>query len=105
MKFEEALTALREGAKIWHPGMPDDEYYMACRVGLVGMKIPTDEMQISIVHMKSGNEHPDMYPQLRFNEQIDLLEKYPFLRDKITFPTINLFLVMSDEWKIIGGIK
>lgn len=105
MKFEEALAALREGAKIWHEGMPEDEYYMACRIGLVGMKIPTHEMKISIVHMKSDKEHPDMYPQLRFDKQIDLLEKYPFLRDKITFPTINLFLLMSDEWKIIGGIK
>lgn len=49
MKFEEALTALRKGAKIRHPSMPDDEYLSGCYITL----------------------------------------------------TINLLLIMSDEWEII----
>lgn len=107
MKFEEALVAMREGAKIWHPGMDDDEYFSGCYVSFPGEDFEEvkNTRDISIVRIKDGKQHPDMMPRLPFREQCDLIDKYPFLREKITYPTISLLLVMSDEWKILGEIK
>lgn len=84
MKFEDALAALRIGGKIWHPGMADDEYYMACRITLLNniVNLKPEEMPMSIVFMKSGKQ----YPQLGF-------------------PMMNLLWVMSEQWKILGGIN
>lgn len=100
MILEEALTALRNGAKIRHPTMEPDEYFQACIVGIIHCDIPEDA-PISIVKMKGDNVHIDMVPRLPFYEHTDLIDKYPFLREKITFPTINLLLIMSDEWEVL----
>lgn len=103
MKLEEALTAMRGGSKIRHSAMPDDEYYMACRVGVIGDDTPTDERPIGIGWMKNGIEHPDMrHRRLSFRESMDLIDKYPFLKEAIIFPTLNLLLIMSDEWEIVA---
>ncbi len=102
MRFEEALAVLREGAKIWHPSMPDDEYYMACRVMLhpsISEPINVNDMPISIVWMKDGKEHPDFRPKWdMYNPKTDPCKHG-------MYPMINLLWLMSDEWKIIGGIK
>jgi hypothetical protein len=126
MKFEEALTALREGAKIWHPGMADDEYYTVCRVGFIGDDTPLNEKPISIVKMKGDRQADEMAGRLNYVgkikrqlKQILTEEEYKkyhniyteieiskiFNNDIFAFPQLNLFLVMSDEWKILGGIK
>lgn len=99
MLFEEAICALRQGALIRHPMMELDEYLMACRLVSIGA-IPIEEKPISIVKMKGEEIHPDMRPRLPFTEQMELLDKHPFLKEKITFPTINLLLIMSDDWEI-----
>lgn len=102
MKFEEALTALREGAKIRHPSMPDDEYYMACRVSIrpdFTQPIRIDEMPMSIVWMKDGKKHPDM--DYRWNSHDPKTD--PCKHGMA--PMINLLWLMSDEWKILYGIK
>ncbi len=89
MKFEEALTALRMGAKIWHPAMPEDEYYMACRVSL-----PTQP-----VWMKAGKEHPEFRHKWNpYDPKTDPCKHG-------MSPMINLLWLMSEEWVILGGIK
>ena len=102
MKFEEALTALRAGAKIWHSGMPDDEYYMACRIQIhpiLSKPIPLDEMPMSIVWMKGGKQHPDMrYKWNPYDSKTDPCKHG-------MSPMMNLLWVMSDGWKILGSIK
>jgi hypothetical protein len=108
MKFEEALTALRSGAKIRHPMMEPDEYLIGCYVGL-NMEIfgllpeNFEEVKargISITKMKGDRQDPDMKPRLPFREQMDLIDKYPFLQEKLAYPTMNLLLIMSDDWEI-----
>jgi len=102
MKFEEALTALRNGAKICHPYMPEDEYYMACRVSLrpdITKPINLHEMPMSIVWMKSGKEHPDFRPKWNMYDPKTDPCKHGMS------PMINLLWLMSDEWKVIGGIE
>ncbi len=108
MKFEEALTALRSGAKIQHPMMEPDEYFIGCYVGL-NMEmfgLPPENFNevkargMSIAKMKGDRQHSDMKPRLPFREQMDLLDKYPFLQEKLAYPTMNLLLIMSDDWEI-----
>ena len=110
MKFEEALTALRSGAKIRHPMMDPDEYFSGCYMSL-DMRLcdlPPEDFEeikargISITKMKGNEVHPDMRPRLPFGEHMELSNKYPFLQEKLSFPTINLLLIMSDEWIIIN---
>lgn len=99
MKFENALSALRVGGKIWHPGMPDDEYYMACKVSLPGLDTPIEEMPVSIVWMKAGKQHPDMLPRWNpYDPKTDPC-KHGMM------PMINLLWLMSEDWKILGGIE
>lgn len=102
MKFEEALAALRVGAKIWHPSMPDDEYYMACRISLSPQlmpEIPLDERPMSIVWMKAGKQHPEMkYKWNMYDPKTDPCKHG-------MAPMMNLLWVMSEGWKILGGIK
>lgn len=126
MKFEEALTAMREGGKIWHPTFSDDEYLTACRVSLIGDDTSIDEQPISIVRMKGGRQADQMAGRLNYVGKIkkqlknilteEEYKKYHniyteieiskiFDNDIFVFPQLNLFLVMSDEWKILGGIK
>lgn len=109
MKFEEALTALRRGAKIRHAMMEPDEYLIGCYMSLNTelFGLPAEDFEevkargMSITKMKGNTVHADMRPRLPFREHMDLLEKYPFLKDKITFPTMNLLFIMSDEWSIL----
>lgn len=99
MNFESALTALRNGAKIWHPGMDDDEYYMACRVSIIPFETIPEDLPMSIVWMKSGKEHPEMRPKWNpYDPKTDPCKHG-------MAPMINLLWLMSDEWKVIGGIK
>jgi hypothetical protein len=81
--------------------MEPDECLMACRLGLIGVDTPLEENPISIVKMTGDKIHPDMDPRLPFHEQIDLIEKYPFLRNRLIYPTIDLPLIMSDDWEIL----
>lgn len=104
MKFEDALAALRLGGKIRHPGMPDDEYYMVCRVTLrpeflvneVGAPLPPPfDMPLSIVWMKGDKQHPDMlYKWNAYDPKNDPCKHG-------MSPMINLLWLMSDEWEII----
>ena len=113
MKFEDALKLMREGKKIRCSFMPDDEYYIACYVGLkniddFGNEVkPTPEefeesksRGMSICWMKGENIHSDMKP------------KYIFPQDKCSinpqlhsYPQLNLLYVMADSWDIIGENK
>lgn len=97
MKFEEALTAMRAGAKIRHPSFEPDEYFMACRIGLMSCEI-LDDAPLSIVKMKGKYQHPDMG-----NGQS--LEHLPKDFDKVCkhgrCPQLNLFLIMDDDWEIL----
>lgn len=102
MIIEEALAALRTGEKIWHPGMPEDEYYMACRVSIrpdISEPIRIDEMPMSIVWMKSGKQHPDMLYKWNMRDPKTDPCKHGMS------PMMNLLWVMSEEWKILGDIK
>lgn len=88
MRFEDALSALREGKKIRHPCMPEDEYYMRCRARINPKYFPVDAQPCdweSIVWMKGNREHPDMRPH-------GIVCKHGFS------PMMNLFWVISDEW-------
>ena len=121
MIFEEALTALRQGAKIWHPTFSDDEYLMACRLGLIGDDTPIKDKPISIVRIKSGVEHENMGGKLLYIAKIkrqlkEILTEEDYKKyhtvwtdidigeifddDIFQCPQLNLFLVMSDEWKL-----
>lgn len=98
MKFEEALSALRTGAKIRHPSMPDDEYYMACKLSLhpiISQPIPIEEMPISIVWMKENKIHPDMKPRWNpYDPKTDPCKHG-------MAPMINLLWLMSEAWEIV----
>ena len=102
MKLEEALQALRQGAKIRHPGMPEDEYYIPCRVCLnpdISEPINIQEMPISITWMKGERQHPDMsYKWDVYNPKTDPCKHG-------MSPMINLLWLMSDQWEIIGDAK
>lgn len=99
MKFEEALTALRAGAKIWHPGMEEDEYYAACRIGLVGIETSLDQMLTSIVWMKGDKQHPDMLPKWNpYDPKTDPCKHG-------MSPMMNLLWVISEGWEILDVIK
>ena len=107
MKFEDALIQMRAGKKITHPVFDDDVYFMACRLSIAFMQMPLEDMPISIVKMKGDLQHPDMgivgspddicYPGR-------LIPKEKFLEKPCKHgftPQLDLFLVMSDEWKVI----
>jgi hypothetical protein len=107
MNFEDALKLMREGEKIRHPNMEPDEYFRRCYVSFIGSP-PEDveEMKargMSIVKMKGDKPHPNMHSRLPFLEYVDLIEKYPFMREKLMWPTMNLLLIMSDQWEIYNG--
>lgn len=118
MQFEEALKLMREGAKITHPIFEDDEYFEGCYIGLPSyyddngnLVEDTFEQQkqrgMSIVKMKGDRQHPDMgnmgggidsmcYPGT-------FIIKEEFMKPSCkhgNMPQLNLFLVMSVEWKI-----
>jgi len=112
MKFEDALSKLREGEKIRHPHFEQDIYLVGCYLTLKtiidndGNEVSDSiedakERGMSITLMKGDNIHPDMYPRIPFREYVDLCEKYPFLKERLTYPSINLLLIMSDEWEIV----
>lgn len=87
MIFEEALKALRAGAKIRHPSFEEDVYLQGCYVGLIGMEETFEETKsrgMSIAKMKGNKKHPDMYPSKTCSP-----------------PQLNLFLVMADNWETV----
>jgi hypothetical protein len=96
MTFEEALKLMREGAKIRHPFMPEDEYFQACRVVSFFYNTPKDTWAISIVHMKGEFQHPNM--------GAGSLDRLPKDWDKPckhgNFPQLNLLLIMKDDWEL-----
>ncbi len=126
MKFEEALTALREGAKIWHPTFADDEYLGVCRVGFAGDDTPLHEKPLSIAKIKGDCVADEMAGKSNYVGKIkrqlkkilseEDYKKYHnvytemdiadiFDNDIFLYPQLNLFLVMSDKWKILSEIK
>ncbi len=60
MKFEEAITLMREGKKIAHQSLGENVYLQACRVGLMFDETPFEDRPISIVKMLGDRQHPDM---------------------------------------------
>lgn len=122
MKFEEALMALREGKKIWHPSFDEDEYLIACRLGFIGDDSPLEENPITIARIKGNRQHDTMAGKLNYVAKIkrqlkkilteEDFKKYHnmytemdimeiFDNDLFATPQLSLFLVMSDEWKIL----
>lgn len=127
MKFEEALVALREDKKIWHPTFADDEYLCGCYVSLPGEDFEEIKKtrDISIVRIKGDRQHDCMTG--KFNYVVKILrdlkkvlteedyKKYHkdlgtqieiskiFDEDVFMYPQLNLFLVISDEWEIYNG--
>lgn len=98
MKFEEALQAMRVGAKIHHPHMPDDEYYMACRVAFhpsISEPININDMAMSILWMKAGKEHPEFRPKWNMHDPKTDPCKHGMS------PMINLLWLMSEGWEIV----
>ena len=94
MIFEEALKLMREGEKITHPYFEKDEYFSACRIGIIGDdKTPIEERPISIVKMKGEYEHPDMRKRY-----FSIIFEKPCEHGNA--PQLNLFLVMSNEWEL-----
>jgi len=122
MNFEDALKAMRSGAKITHPSFEDDEYLSACRVGLIGDDTPLDERPLSVARMKGDRQADIMAGKLNYIAKIkrqlkkilsdEDYKKYHniytemdigdiFDNDIFLFPQLNLFLVMSDAWEIL----
>lgn len=98
MKLELALIELRFGKKIWHPGMADNEYYMACRISIrpdISKPIRIDEMPMSIVWMRGDRQHPDMKPFWNpYDKNTDPCKHG-------LSPMINLLWLMSEQWVVI----
>ena len=84
MKFEEALSLMREGKKIRHPFFENDVYFKICRSGLIWCDIHLSEFPISIIKMKGDRQHEDMVTENNEN-----------------FTQFPLFLIISDDWEII----
>lgn len=106
MKFEEALSHMRQGKKITHESLGENVYLMACRVGFMFDDTPFEERPISIVKMLGDRQHPDMG-----SGSIDDIV-YPgtmVINPKVFenpckhghFPQLNLLLVMADDWQVI----
>src|SRR5690606_15347591 len=71
MKFEEALTQMRQGKKIRHPYFDRDEFLAACRVGFIGDDTtPLEEKPISIVRIKGDRQHDCMAGRLNYVAKI-----------------------------------
>jgi hypothetical protein len=106
MIFEEALKLLREGKKIRHPTFEDDVYLSGCYLTLKtiidddGNELADSledakERGMSIVLMKGDRQHKDMMHQNFPSEQ-------PCCNPKLhSFPQLNLFLIMSDDWEVL----
>lgn len=116
MIFEEALKALRNGAKIRHPEMKEDEYFMGALKHVefdahfefisafrhVKFDVPVEYLNealykdraIRMVKMKGNYLHPDM-PESK--AILNNLQSY--------LPTfegmLQLSWIMSNEWEII----
>lgn len=122
MKFEDALTEMRNGKKIWHPTFANDECLMACRVGLLGDDTPLNEKPISIVKIKGDRQHDEMAGIYNYIGKIkrklkEILDEEDYKKyhniyteigiyeifdnDIFKYPQLNLFLIMSDDWEVI----
>ena len=92
MKFEEALTLMRQGKKITHSALGDNVWLQACTVGFLFDETPLEQRPISIVKMLGDCEHPDMRPD--FDEVFKEPCKHGYN------PQLNLFLVMAEDWEL-----
>ncbi len=77
MKFEEALSALRQGYKIRHPSFAEDEYLVGCYITLTTVfdddgKEVIDSFDdakargMSIVKIKGDRQHDEMVGRLNY---------------------------------------
>lgn len=84
MEFEEALKAMRKGAKIRHSHWKKDEYLIACYAGLAFVGESLEEIKkrgMSIAKMKGKYRHKDMKSQ--------------------PYTQLDLHLIMTNDWEII----
>jgi hypothetical protein len=96
MVFEEALKAIREAKKIWHPSFNKDEYLMGCYITINPLLCPdgiepfkmVQARGMSITWMLGENIHPKMKPKFIPKDDV------PF------YPQIDLFLLMAYDWEI-----
>lgn len=93
MIFEDALAELRKGKKIRHPYFENNVYLMGCYVTLKFDFNDTfekaKERGMSIVKCLGDRQHPDMQPKWKRECESELH----------SFPHLNLFLIMSDNWE------
>lgn len=122
MKFEDALSQMREGKKIRHPHWEADEYLQACRVSFKFIDTRISDMPISIVKMKGDRQVDEMAGVSNYVVKIkrqlkEILteedyDKYHnvyteiqisqiFDNDIFKYPQLNLFLIMSDDWEVL----
>lgn len=106
MIFEDALKLMREGKKITHPHFESDVYFQACYVGFTEETFETKKSRgMSIVKMKGDNQHEDMgsgnLDSMLYTGTL-ILKPLPEKCKHGFMPQINLFLIMSDDWKIYG---
>ena len=116
MIFEEALSLLRQGKKIRHPTWEENDYLMGCYIGL---RFSENESKfLSIVKMRGKREHPAMFshPELYGLDGIENFDRYggkviklmkegklpqPCTSPELhTYPQLNLFLILKDDWEI-----
>jgi|SRR6185503_1416268 len=105
MKFEEALSALRNGSKTRHPSFEEDEYLVGCYVGMIGFEESFEDKKargMSIAKLKGDKLTPEMFNSgLTFSEMQDICDKHPHLRKILLSPQLNLLIIMSDDWEIV----
>jgi hypothetical protein len=105
MKFEEALTLMRQGKKITHSSLGENVYFQACRIGFMFDETPLEERPISIVKMFGDRQHPDMGTAGSIDDMLypgTLIVKPEVFKEPCKhghFPQLNLFLVMADDWE------
>lgn len=106
MNFEDALIAMKSGAKITHPFFEADEYFQACRVKPIFGSEPLEDLPQSIVKMKGEFIHPDMN-STGVDDMVykgTMIVKQEFLEKPCKhgfMPQMNLFLLMSDAWVVV----
>lgn len=115
MKFEEALAHMREGKKITHDLIQDNDgennvYFMSCRVGFKFCDIPVESWPISVVKMKGEYKHADMGAGSIDNmfHPGTLMVKEEFLEKPCkhgVMPQLNLLLIMCNDWEFYGDDK
>jgi hypothetical protein len=100
MKLEEALKHLREGKKIRHRLLhnnnyvyfQEDEYLMACKVGFrPEFGGDSKDYKLSVTKMKGDYVHTDMTPSL--DQCLD---------GKGAPPSISIMLLLDEDWEVLN---